>query len=526
MKLFKDHQYLLMRREGRVVLGRHAVNLWLLVVVLSATFLAISFSAGSMAYLDEKMNDPFTFWLNVYRESPSTNLRQVADGLEKDSLEQRFLYDDVQTEISSSLDFLSIKDKYQLFKIQHYEDMNSDLIAKVLAEDNVIRSNGKYVAIAPDSIHERSLGVIMTMDAIQRLGYNKDSIPAFVDCRVPSRQADTLGFKVYDGYLRAPLPLLAVVRRLPMNKDVIASKYLYLQYTDNYDPEPFNLSKEHYARRLYFYVPKEVADFEEEVIKLIPKTIQGNATVKITEERIQERLRSWRSGCVKTVYPDGLPSIHVINSIERDILRKYGQQGVTRVYNYDESLREIDGELGIDNGLSIRFNKLDSIRSFEQFMKDKYQLQIEMSQVNSKENFNAVSTMANILTLALLLFSIMSIVIFIVNLMQSYFQKVRKNLGTFKAFGISTRELMKAYIAIIVVIVVTALTIALTFTEIVELLLRVLGIMKDGTYSWLILWNANTLFAVIVILLSTVVSVLIVMRRLLQQTPGNLIYDR
>lgn len=525
MKMFKEHQYLLMRRESRVVLGRHAVNLWLLIIVLSATFLAISFSAGSMAYLDEKMNDPFTFWLNVYKESSDTNLRQIADELNDTSLTERFLYGDVQTEIASSLDFIGTQGKYQLFKIQHYEDMNSDLIAKVLDEDNVIRSNGKYVAIT-DSIHERSLGVIMTMDAIRRLGYDFNNIPAFVDCRVPAKQADTLGFKTYDGYLRAPLPLLAVVRRLPMNKDVIASKYFYIQYNDHYDPEPFNLSKEQYARKLYFFVPKEISDFDEGALQIIPDAFRGNATVKITEERIQERLHSWQLGCVKTVYPDGRPPIHVINDIEKAILQKYGQRGLTRVYDYDESLRKIDDQLGIDNGLSIRFNKLDAIRSFEQFMKDKYQLQIEMSQVNSKENFNAVSTMANILTLALLLFSIMSIVIFIVNLMQSYFQKVRKNLGTFKAFGISTRELTKAYIAIIVAIVSTALAIALAFTGMVELLLRVLGIMKDGAYSWLILWNAKTLLAVIVVLVCTVVSILIVMHRLLRQTPGNLIYDR
>lgn len=528
MKLFKEHQYLLMRRESRDVLGRRAINLWLLVMVLTATFFAISFSAGSMAYLDEKMNDPFTYWLNVYRESPSTNLRQVADGLEKDSLKRRFLYDGVQTEISSSFDFFSIQDKFQLFKIQFYEDMSSDLIAKVLEDDNVLSFKGKRIAIDIDSIHERSLGVIMTMDALRRLGYNinNEKLPAFVDCRVPAKNADTLGFRVYDGFLRAPIPLLAVVRRLPMNKDVIASKYLNIQYTDNYHPEPFNLSKENYARRLYFFVPQGVTDFDEGALQCIPDSIRHNATVKITEERIQERLCSWRSGCVKTVYPDGRPPIHVINEIEKGILKKYGLLGVTRVYDYDESLRERDGELGIDNGLSIRFNKLDSIRSFEQYMKDNYQLQIEMSQVNSKENFNAVSTMANILTFALLLFSIMSIVIFIVNMMQSYFQKVRKNLGTFKAFGISTRELTKSYIAIIVAIVIAALAIALTFTGTVELLLRVLGIMKDGTYSWLMLLNTNTLLAIVVIIISTIVSILIVMRRLLRQTPGDLIYDR
>ena len=63
--LLKEHQYLLMQREGRVVIGKKAANLWLLVAVLAATFLSIAFSAGSMVYLNDKMNDPFTYWLNV-----------------------------------------------------------------------------------------------------------------------------------------------------------------------------------------------------------------------------------------------------------------------------------------------------------------------------------------------------------------------------------------------------------------------------------------------------------------------------
>jgi ABC-type antimicrobial peptide transport system permease subunit len=111
-------------------------------------------------------------------------------------------------------------------------------------------------------------------------------------------------------------------------------------------------------------------------------------------------------------------------------------------------------------------------------------------------------------------------------MLQSYFQKVHRNLGTFKAFGISTRELIRVYVAIIAGIVILALVIALGVTWLTELLLLLLGIMKDGEYSWLILWNPKTLWAVVIILVATLLSVLFVMRRLLQQTPGDLIYDR
>ena len=67
----KEYLNLLAKREYKVVLGPHFVNLWLLVIVLVATFISISFSNGSMRYLSDKMNDPFTNWLNIEKEFDS-----------------------------------------------------------------------------------------------------------------------------------------------------------------------------------------------------------------------------------------------------------------------------------------------------------------------------------------------------------------------------------------------------------------------------------------------------------------------
>ena len=63
--MLKEYLRLLALRESRVVLGHKYVNLWLLTIVLVATFVSIAFSNGSMIYLEEKMNDPFTNWVNV-----------------------------------------------------------------------------------------------------------------------------------------------------------------------------------------------------------------------------------------------------------------------------------------------------------------------------------------------------------------------------------------------------------------------------------------------------------------------------
>ena len=134
--------------------------------------------------------------------------------------------------------------------------------------------------------------------------------------------------------------------------------------------------------------------------------------------------------------------------------------------------------------------------------------------------------MANILSWAMIVFSIVCIVMFIINMLQSYFQKVKRNLGTFKAFGMDSNELTNVYVLILLTIVLSAIFMAISLTWVIELILPCLDIMKDGTYNYLALWNSKTVYSIIIVLVATVLTVHIVMSRMLKQTPGDLIYDR
>ena len=69
-KIFSnDYLRLFIRRESRVVVGNRCVNLWVLTAMLVLTFLAIAFSNASLSYLKQKMDDPFTNWVNLPVES-------------------------------------------------------------------------------------------------------------------------------------------------------------------------------------------------------------------------------------------------------------------------------------------------------------------------------------------------------------------------------------------------------------------------------------------------------------------------
>ena len=99
-------------------------------------------------------------------------------------------------------------------------------------------------------------------------------------------------------------------------------------------------------------------------------------------------------------------------------------------------------------------------------------------------------------------------------------------MGTFKAFGIGSSELINVYVLILLAIVVAAVIISLSVTWLIQLLLPVFGMLKDGQFNYLSLWNMKTVWSVIIVIVATVVTVRVVMSRLLRQTPGDLIYDR
>jgi hypothetical protein len=202
-------------------------------------------------------------------------------------------------------------------------------------------------------------------------------------------------------------------------------------------------------------------------------------------------------------------------------MSEWKDRGVCRVFDYAFSPYEVSEK----TYLSVYFNRLNKIRDFETFVGE-YKVKIDMSQINSKENFNAVSIMANVLSWAIIVFAIVCIILFIVDLLKSYFQKVKRNIGTFKAFGVSNRRLISIYVLIVGATILIAVVLSLLVTLFAQEALAVLGLLKEGTYNYLDLGSAKTVATVLIIVAASVCTVYGVMGQLLKETPGDLIYDR
>ena len=515
----REYLQLLARRESKEVFGKKYANLWLLILVLIATFLSISFSNGSLIFLKEKMDDPFTNWVNIARGYGSDMFEELRSDLVDTRVQKHYNFSDVQGDNYMALNFYGKNQSIHYLECRFFERLNTSLVDAILAEDNVIGG----CRIPQDCLVNNTLGLIITADVLSKLGYSVDSIPAYVYYLSNSRGADDYGIDmIQDIYAAAPMPLLGVVRRLPMNMDVIGSIYFDEQYEN--PTHPFSLNDSVYARELIYYVNNSIEDFKDVVKKL-----GSDAKVKVSVNEYRDNisyLSSWcadNSRLMRIYYGDNLTPMEDVIAFDKKIQEIYwGNYGVERIYRYNVS----DYTVTTRRFLSVNFAKLDSIRAFENYAKSNFNVQIEMSQVTSKENFNAVSVMANILSWAMIVFSIVCIVMFIINMLQSYFQKVKKNLGTFKAFGISNAELIKVYTKILFEIIIIAVCVAIGVNLAIQWLLPIGGVIKDGEFNYLSLWSYKTLFAVIIIIFATILTVRIVMRRMLRQTPGDLIYDR
>lgn len=508
----KQYLKLLMAREGKEVLGKGYSNFWLLTIVLVATFASIAFSEGSMIYLKDRMEDPFTNWVSIKNDKNGSRYKDFNLWLREPQTAQKYDFGGVSQEQFYSY-YVRGKNKETCFlQGRFYENMSSPLVKAILSEDNLI---GNCV-VDTTLLLDNTLGFIITQDAIHSLGYNDDDLPAYLTFQYPAVGADSLGIELVEGkFTHLNMPVLAVVKRLPNNVDMIGSTHYYNNRTMGARTMPFDLCyHEEYQHELSFFVPEGNQTFANDVRK------EFNGISDILQDESMDDMRPWVKGRIERIYlaNDSLPR-EVYQKLAKDILNKH--KDVYRVYRFEttnEECSEIDY-------LSLDFKSLGSIRDFEQIAKSEYGVQLDMAQVASKENFNAVTVMAAILSAAMVIFSLVCIIMFLVNMLQSYFQKVKRNIGTFKAFGMKTSELIYVYIIILILIVIAAVVMSLLITWGIQEVLPLLGINKDG-FNYLSLWNNTTYVAAGVVLVSTILTVCMVMARMLKQTPGDLIYDR
>ena len=202
-----------------------------------------------------------------------------------------------------------------------------------------------------------------------------------------------------------------------------------------------------------------------------------------------------------------------------------------RFYDYTKKLTMSRFSNQFDR-ISVEFPNLDNIKGFKAYLAEEHEIDIDMAEIESRENYNFVAKLTRIISIILMIFSILSICLYISNLLRNHLEKIKMNIGTFLAFGIDNRALERIYLSIICYVLVSTMTLGLMASWLIGSIgsisfgLDILGIKieENQTYFSQFSWWTICLIGIVMIISYLVIKQ--ITNKIFKQTPGDLLYER
>lgn len=512
----RDFSKIFFRKESHVLYGRDYVNFIFLVMILVLTFLAVGFSNGSLEYLKRKMDDPFIKWVDIVVPFNSAKSIPELIGLfDNDSLKQEYHYEDCDgyNQLTAYFFMHSSESERQFTgrTIKH----DDPILKSILSESNLIEGHGWK--------DEFDIGLIVTRQLMEALGYNRSSTP-FIMMSYP-----ILG----DKYAKVPLPVVAIVNDLPGNNLFAFTPYFFNKRTSMYYPFDITASNYHLNELIYFFAGdrKHAEKWASELIEIIRTESLSRF---LSDTLILENNSAFKKGHDLILYfKDELSDDNLIRDFDLRLQKneEFIQSGGCRVYNFD--LSGFEKNLVDFDFLSVNFTSLDRIREFSSLLSELGKLKIDMSQIESKENYNFVSKLTVFISGFLVIFSIVSVILFLLNVLKAHITRIKPNLGTFKAFGLNNNIIVRIYSIMTIRFLLLGIVFAFTISAIIgqtglfRFLFRISGTITDMNANYFnLLSDIKTFIALAIILGTNLVVLPLGIFRMLNKTPGDLIYGR
>jgi len=514
---YEHFNSIFLKKENRELIGRNYRNFWVIFSILTVTFLAIGFANGSLEYLGKKMKDPFVNWVDVkVPNEKSSKILKIRNKLNKPEAADKFNINNVTGYNQGSIQIWDDETKGTYRMFYRTVALDDPILANIESKDNLIRGKG-FNRTLNENMSE--IGFIVKEELLKTLHYPLDA--PFIYMSFP--ETDT-------AYRLIPIPIIGVVKSLPGMKDLITTQYFYWQRNYPFNGSIFN---PHDDKKLLLYTSDDslkVYSFRDTLEIYFLETLNMNTAINV-----QKNTDTYRDGYTIAVSfwpdPDNIKQVDSYYSkLEESGLLKKIKEPI-RLFNY-ESRKYTINDVGRYENIAVNFSNLDKVRLFAKYLKEKYELQIDIAQVNAKENYNFITKLTRIISLILIAFSILSVCLFVSNLLKRHLESIKTNIGTLKAFGLSNRLLQRIYVKLVFRFV--SLSIIVSF--VLAWILGSLGLFRGVLYlfgdniekgeDYFKLFDTWTVIAVFLILTISTLVIIITARKILQKTPGDLIYNR
>lgn len=493
-----DAKDLFLRKERKVLQGRNNRNLRNLFLLFFVAIMGISFGFASMKYLRHKMEDRYVSCLDVVVDQIYGNgYSALSDFLTRDGMLGQFGIDGIENVylVSGHKFYPSEGFPQQLDGRSCHADspiMNST----ILASDNVIKKRNQPLS-------DNEMAIIISQEGLKKLKLEDPTfLKRFVD----------LG----DEQVSFDVPVYAIVKELPDMCDFLATEgYIKQDISDGCDH--YDVSQPRYNKQLMLCCSAVDVD----------KVMNSLGTESGKAQR-GEYLSSWDEEqdyklITLPIFGDSVRRI--ADSIAAHAL---AMDGVYRIYSFNSDTLEINPNNHKPSSVSCYFQRAglqENVEKFRDELKKETNYSIDMGKINNLKNLAYVQYMCYALSFCIIVLAFLFICIFVSFLLNTHFQKIQRNLGTFKAFGMKNKDLESIYTRLLIELILSAFAAAGVIALVVTLILRIFWTIEPGYYWFNILAWPN-----LVLLLVAIASAYLTTKRvshtLLSATPGDLIYDR
>lgn len=489
-------------REFVSILGKGKRNFWILFAVFFFSIGALEVSRSGLKYLAFQMSDPFINWVEIKLIGDNKNFEESAA-----LVQDNFSISTIENN-NYLLEYLFSKDEKKIRVEGRTIAYNSQLLERILDSENAI-------VVRPTPINQNDYGWVVTESLMERLGYTTETgYPMYVDLAIycDTNEADRLGIHRYGAYVSAPIPLLAVVKQLPDLFDFMAPTLFEAQNIS--DELPFNIS----LHEDYFTNVTFVSDANLDIESIVREAFEKNDLQYDNNIIVTDDFSALRPSKVCKVF---------LSDTSRNMTNKaadlicHSNCDITRIYEY-----EFGDERDVKTDyISFMFDDLSKVAEFSKWAKD-FGVRIDMAQIEAKNHFNIFNGLTAIMCLAIVILSILFVSIFVWFLIDSHFRSISKNLGTFMAFGLSNKAIVKIYLQAFMRMLLTSLILAISLLAILEYLCVFIGWMRPNQFRYFSIEDIWVWIMILLVILLSVIVICFTIRKKLNVTPGDLIFDR
>lgn len=506
----QDFHNIFFKNEYRKLAGKGNAIVFRLAFLLMITLTAIGFAVGGLNELSDRMDNPFTNWVDldisndVKKQLPKIQRAfQNGDTLDKYNLDglgdwNRYWMNFYHRSHNAVVDR---KDSLLYNKLGRTVDYEDDLFKEIINEKtgNLIYKNKDLVD--EENTVQSSCGIIVTKELMDRLGYSKNEYTSI----------QNLSISIETNSLIVFIPLIGVVKELPSSCHFVSTIRMHNILQD--DRFVNNIIKNNDSTSIRILSEQnDQKNFLREKIRKELKVVDP----AISEEKII--LNSEKEYYAYTIKlgKSGSPKQQQVQLFIENLIanKKFAE------HSYIQCGEDADVN-DYPHWVSFNFIDLNMVKPFQEKMSNDYNIKLTMEQVESRENFRLVTLLTSTIAIILFGLGLLSIILYLGNLIQSHISSIKSNLGTMKAMGLTNQLLQSSYRKIMTKLFVRALLFALPAALIIGTGINYIFLNIGFN---LFHWSIPT--SIIIIIVFVLILVRKILNNTLTATPGNLIYGR